>query len=64
MPCAAKPFFIPMTHEESCDMWEHQSPIEQGSEVRSHRTRGSTGAYLRGGAMSGAEGHVTAPEPS
>jgi hypothetical protein len=42
--------------------WQHRSSTQHGGEVRGHGTHGCTGAHLGRKAMSGAIGHVTAPE--
>jgi hypothetical protein len=44
--------------------WQHRSPPEQGGEVRSLVTHGTTGALPSREARSGALRHVVAPEPS
>jgi hypothetical protein len=62
-----KPFFIylsPMAHWEPWDMWQHREPPWLGGTVRSHRTRGSTGAHLSHEARSEVIGHMAAPEPT
>jgi hypothetical protein len=43
--------------------WQHRSPPEQGGEVRSLVTHGTTGALPSREARSGALRHVVAPEP-
>jgi hypothetical protein len=47
---------------EPRDTWQHRSSPQQGGEVQTRGTRGSTGAHLIKEARSGAEGHVAAPE--
>jgi hypothetical protein len=42
----------------------HRSPPLQGCRVRSHGTRGGTGALRIRNARSGATGHVAAPKPT
>jgi hypothetical protein len=42
------------------DTWQHRSPPRQEGEVRSCRTRGSTGAHLDREERSGATGYVAA----
>jgi hypothetical protein len=45
-------------------MWQHRSPPQSRGEVRSHRTRGSTGAHLSSEARSTTIGHVAMSEPT
>jgi hypothetical protein len=46
----------------SWDTWRHQSPPQQGGEVRGSGVRDSVRAHLRREARPGAEGYVAAPE--
>jgi hypothetical protein len=43
---------------------QRQSTTQQGGEAQSHGPHGSTGAHLNKEVMSGAVGHVAAPEPT
>jgi hypothetical protein len=53
-----------MAHKGPRDTWLRQSPPQRGVEVRSHGTRGNTGALLGREVRSEAAGHMAAPEPS
>jgi hypothetical protein len=53
-----------MTYYGPRDVWQHRDPPWSGGRVKSHRTRGSTGAHLNQEMRSGAVGHVAAPEPT
>jgi hypothetical protein len=44
--------------------WQRRSSTQQGGEARVDGTQGGTGAHLGSKAMSGAVGHMAAPEPT
>jgi hypothetical protein len=61
---APKPTSAGRRSPELRNTWQRWSSTQQGGESRGHGPCGSTGAHLNKEVMSGAAGHVVAPEPT